>query len=148
MRIARFVRLSLATLAVCAIVTPPAVADDFRAYWSFGGDNRLPECTAASVQSAVAGSVARAKQDYYGGRTILGIDNIAEVAYRANGISPLARRYCRGKANLSDGSYQSVHYLVEEHAGFVGVSWNVEACLAPLDKWRVYGAYCSTTRPR
>jgi hypothetical protein len=146
-RIARSARLCLAALTVCAGFATPAAADEFRAYFSFGGEKRLPECTAASVQSAVTGSVARARQDYYGGRTIMGINEIREVAYRVNGISPLARRYCRGKASLSDGSYQSVHYLVEEHAGFVGVSWNVEACLAPLDKWHVYGAYCSTARP-
>ena len=146
MRFARSARF-LAALAISASATAPALADDFRAYWSFGGDKRLPECAASSVQSAVAGSVASARKEYIG-RTILGIDEISEVAYRVNGISPLARRYCRGKASLSDGTYQSVHYLVEEHAGFVGISWNVEACLAPLDKWRVYGAYCSTTRPR
>nr|WP_155189414.1 cytoplasmic protein [Roseibium denhamense] len=131
-----------------AAVVTGSHADEHKAYFSFNGDPRVPECAAASVQSAVAGSVARAKKDYYGGRTILGIDQIREVSYQVNGVSPLARRYCRGKASLSDGSFQSVHYLVEEHAGFLGVSWNVEACLAPLDKWRVYGAHCSTARPR
>ncbi|WP_297580345.1 cytoplasmic protein [Roseibium sp.] len=147
MLFARSARLILSALTVCASLAAPATAEENRAYFSFGGDKRLPDCTAASVQSAVAGSVARARNDYYGGRTILGIEEIREVAYRVNGVSPLARRYCSGKANLSDGSYQSVHYLVEEHAGFVGISWNVEACLAPLDKWRVYGAHCSTARP-
>lgn len=145
---ARSARLVLSTLALCAALAAPASAQDKRAYFSFAGENRLPDCTAASVQSAVAGSVAGADREYYGGRTILGIDGIREVAYRVNGISPLARRYCHGTASLSDGTYQSVHYLVEEHAGFVGISWNVEACLAPLDKWRVYGAHCSTARPR
>ncbi|MES0880690.1 cytoplasmic protein [Roseibium sp. SCP14] len=148
MHIARSARLILSALTICAGISAPASAEENRAYFSFGGDKRLPECTAASVQSAVAGSVARARKDYYGGRTILGINDIQEVAFKVNGLSPLARRYCSGTANLSDGSYQSVHYLVEEHAGFVGVSWNVEACLAPLDKWRVYGSHCSTLRPR
>ncbi|WP_298985417.1 cytoplasmic protein [uncultured Roseibium sp.] len=147
MRIARSARLILSVLTACASLATPAIADEHRAYFSFGGEPRLPDCTAGSVQSAVAGSVAKARKDYYGGRTILSIEEITEVAYRANDVSPLARRFCRGKASLSDGSYQSVHYMVEEHAGFVGVSWNVEACLAPLDKWRVYGAYCSTARP-
>ncbi|MHA7777068.1 cytoplasmic protein [Roseibium sp. M-1] len=148
MNIARSVRLTFSALALCASVAAPAMADDNRVYFSFSsGEKRLPDCTAASVQSAVAGSVARARKDYYGGRTILNIDRISEVSYRVNGVSPVARRYCKGTASLSDGTIQSVHYLVEEHAGFVGVSWNVEACLAPLDKWRVYGAYCSTTRP-
>jgi len=145
--IARSVRLTFSVLAVCAGVAAPATADETRVYFSFSGEKRLPDCTAASVQSAVAGSVARARKDYYDGRTILNIDGIIEVGYRVNGVSPLARRFCTGKASLSDGSIQAVHYMVEEHAGFVGVSWNVEACLAPLDKWRVYGAYCSTIRP-
>lgn len=147
MNIARSVRLTFSVLAICAGVSAPASADDTRVYFSFSGEKRLPDCTAASVQSAVAGSVARARKDYYDGRTILNIDRIIEVGYRVNGISPVARRFCTGTASLSDGTIQAVHYMVEEHAGFVGVSWNVEACLAPLDKWRVYGAYCSTIRP-
>ena len=147
MHIACSARLLLSSMIVCASFAAPAVAEEHRAYFSFGGENRLPECSAASVQSAVAGSIASARRDYYEGRTILGIDGIQEVNYRVNDISPLARRYCHGTASLSDGSYQAVYYMVEEHAGFVGIGWNVEACLAPLDKWRVYGAYCSTVRP-
>lgn len=146
MRPARCLRLSLSVLTLCASISAPVLAAD-PAYYTVQDESRLPACTASSVQSAVAGTVARARKDYYDGRTIVGIDQIQQVRYEADGVSPLARRYCRGKASLSDGSYQSVHYMVEENAGFVGVSWNVEACLAPLDKWRVYGAYCSTTRP-
>lgn len=148
MRIARSARLILSALAVCATTAAPVLAEEHRAYFSFGGEKRLPDCSASSVQSRVTGSIARAAQNYDSGGTIVEIEDIREVSYQVNGISPLARRYCRGKANLSDGSYQSVHYLVEENAGFVGVSYNVEACLSPLDKWRVYGAYCSTVRPR
>ncbi|MBG6208389.1 hypothetical protein IWQ49_003049 [Labrenzia sp. EL_126] len=147
MHFARFALLVLSALAVCTAFVVPSVADENRAYWSLSGKKRLPDCTASSVQSAVAGSVARAKKDYYGGRTILGINEIREVAYHVNGVSPLARRYCTGEASLSDGSLQHLHYLIEENAGFVGVSWNVETCLAPLDKWHVYGAHCSTARP-
>jgi hypothetical protein len=146
-RIARFVRLTLSALTLFASVSAPAMAEEYRVYFSFSGEKRLPDCTAASVKSAVAGSIARANKDYYGGRTIMSVDQINEVSYRANGVSPVARRYCRGKASLSDGSLHSLHYMVEEHAGFVGLSWNVEACLSPLDKWRVYGAHCSTVRP-
>jgi hypothetical protein len=140
-------KFSLALAMAAAFYASGAAAEN-RAYFSFHKDPRLPECSAASVQSAVAGTLARAQVDYAGGRTITGITKIRETRYQVNGVSPLARRYCRGTASLSDGSVRAVHYLVEENAGFVGVSWNVEACLAPLDKWRVYGAYCSTTRPR
>lgn len=148
MRIRFSPRLIACALTLCATFSGAAQAEENRAYFSFGKEPRLPDCSASSVQSAVTGSVARARKDYNGGRTILAIDDIKEVAYRVNGISPLARRYCSGRASLSDGSRYSVYYLVEEHAGFVGVSWNVEACLAPLDKWHVYGGQCSTARPR
>ena len=147
MHIARSARMILSALAVCTALTMPSTAEEFRPYFSFGGDKRLPDCTASSVQSAVAGSVARAYNDYYGGRTIVGINGIRELSYRANDISPIARRYCTGTADMSDGSQQHLHYLIEENAGFVGISWNVEACLSSLDKWRVYGAHCSTARP-
>jgi len=141
-------RLLSTGLLALTLAAPAALASDNRAYFSWNKDPRLPECGSASVQAAVAGTLARARTDYAGGRTITGIDRISEVAYRENSVSPLARRFCRGTASLSDGSVHSVHYKLVEHAGFVGVSWAVEACLAPLDRWRVYGAYCSTTRPR
>lgn len=141
-------RLFGASLVLVSALCGSVAASENRAYFSFGSDPRVPECSAASVQSAVAGTLARAIPSYAGGRTITRIDDVREVAYQVNDVSPLARRYCRGKASLSDGSLKTVHYMVEEHAGFVGVSWNVEACLSPLDKWRVYGAHCSTTRPR
>jgi hypothetical protein len=145
----RLVNLILSCLILAtALLSGSASWADNRAYLSINGTTRLPDCSAASVQSAVAGTLARAKVSYADGRAITGIDRIQEVAYRANGISPLARRYCRGTATLTDGTTQTVHYKLVEHAGFVGVQWDVEACLSPLDKWHVYGAHCSTTRPR
>lgn len=142
-----FRRLSVFLICAAGLCTSAAASEN-RAYFSFAHEPRLPECSAASVQAAVAGTLARAKESYAGGRTITQINDVREVSYWVNGLSPLARRYCRGTARLSDDSIRTVHYLLEENAGFVGVSWNVEACLAPLDKWRIYGAYCSTVRPR
>lgn len=148
MRSTRFLALSLAVLAAVTAAIVPAWAGEHRAYLALSSEPRLPGCDAASVRSAVSGALARAHRDYRNGRTILSVDLVRETAYRINGISPLARRYCSAQAGLSDGSTRTVHYMVEEHAGFVGVSWNVEACLSPLDKWHVYGAHCSTVRPR
>lgn len=147
MLIARFARLTLSAFAVAAVLATPAASEEFKPYFSFSGKKRLPDCTASSVTGAVTGTVSRAQKSYNDGIRIVGIDNIQEVAYQANGVSPIARRYCNGKASLSDGSLQQVHYMLEENAGFAGVSWRVEACLSPLDKWHVYGGDCSTTRP-
>ena len=80
MHIARFARLILSTLAVCAFLASPSVAEENRAYLSLSGKNRLPECTANSVQKAVRRSVARAYADYYEGRKIVGIRSPAVTA--------------------------------------------------------------------
>ncbi|MEJ8472650.1 cytoplasmic protein [Roseibium algae] len=111
-------------------------------------DSRLPACTSGSVQSAVSGALARAEAYYAVHRTVTGIDDIREINGRDDGVSPLARRFCTGTATLTDGTQQTVHYKLVEHAGFVGVSWKVDACISSLDEWHIYGAHCSTTMPR
>lgn len=145
---ARTVRITLSALALAGIMATPALADEHRVYFSFSGEKRLPDCSASSVQGAVRNRIARAIPSYYNGLRILGLDNLQEARFDVNGVSPVARRYCSATADLSDGSRQTVNYLIEEHAGLFGIGWNVEACLAPRDKWHVYGAKCSTVRPR
>lgn len=144
----RFARCVFLPIVFLLGLTVAAAADDNRVYFSSGSEPRLPDCTAGSIQGAVARSVARAQKSYFHGRRILGLDNIRQAAYQVNGVSPVARRYCQGKASLSDGTIRPVYYMIEEHAGLFGIGWNVETCLAPLDKWHVYGAWCSTARPR
>ncbi len=109
--------------------------------------DRLPACNAAAVKAAVSGAIARADRDYYGGRTIMVLDAIKETGYRADQPSPVARRYCHGHATLTDGAVPHVYYMIEEKAGLFGISWNVEACLSGLDRWRVYDGGCRTVRP-
>ncbi len=143
-------RLLLTTLLAVGFAMPvvnPVAASEDRVYFSWGGEPRVPECLDNSVQSAVSARVARAYSGYYDGRVIVGIDRIVETAYELGTPSPLARRFCEGRATLSDGTETYVFYKVVEHAGFVGIRWNVEACLSGLDRWHVYDAYCRTVRP-
>ncbi|NRG17679.1 hypothetical protein HPQ64_08260 [Rhizobiales bacterium] len=78
----------------------------------------------------------------------MNLDRVVETGYQIGNPSPLARRYCEGHATLSDGNIHRVYYKVVEHQGFVGIRWNVEACLAGLDRWRVYDGNCRTVRPQ
>ncbi|WP_208983810.1 hypothetical protein [Pannonibacter carbonis] len=133
-------------LAIASALALPVQAQE-QVYFSSTAEPRLPACDSPAVQSAVAGRVASADALYYAGRTITVIDRIAEVAYKANGISPLARRFCTGIATLSDGSRHTVHYALVEHGSFVGMSWGVDACLNGLDRWHVRDASCRTVRP-
>lgn len=144
----RMTRLCIvATLMATALGLALPVQAQEQVYFSSSAEPRLPACDSPAVQSAVAGRIASADALYYAGRTITVIDRIAEGAYKANGISPLARRFCTGIATLSDGSRHTVHYALVEHSSFIGVSWGVDACLNGLDRWYVHDASCRTVRP-
>ena len=108
----------------------------------------LPTCDAGSVQSAVARTMARARTDYNDGLRIGALSRISQSRLDAGGTSFIARRYCRAKADLSNGSIRTVYYVLEEDNGFIGIGWAVRACIPSADRWHVYGNACSTVRPR
>jgi hypothetical protein len=140
-----------ALLALAATLGPQAAfaagGTGERPYFSFNGEPRVPACTEASVQNAVAGRVARADPDYGRGLTITAMHRVVETAYKVDDPSPYARRFCEARAEMSDGRTRRVYYAISEHAGFVGIGWGLEACVAGVDPWRVYDARCRTTRP-
>lgn len=144
----RLIRSIVLSIVFIGGLAASASANNSRLYFTFPGEPRLPECSSALVRGAVARTVSRAKRSYNDGRRILGLNEITEADFDVNRISPLARRFCQGQATLSDGRTMPVYYMIEKNAGLLGFLWNVEACLEPLDKWRVYGASCSTVRPR
>jgi hypothetical protein len=115
-------------------------------YFSWNGEPRVPACGEAAVQRAVIGHVARADAVYSGGITIREMHHIVETGYSVDRPSPYARRFCEARADMSDGRTRRVYYAIMEHGGFVGLSWNLEACVAGIDPWRVYDARCRTVR--
>lgn len=60
--------------------------------------------------------------------------------------SPIARRYCRATARLSDGRDRTVWYLIEYGQGFAGIGDNVEFCVSGFDRWNVYDSNCRVLR--
>lgn len=80
-----------------------------------------------------------------------GVERIRHVedvpGYKVERPTLIQRRYCQGHARLNDGKHPQVYYLIEQRAGFVGVSWNVEFCMAGYDPWRVHDGNCRTLRP-
>ncbi len=59
---------------------------------------------------------------------------------------PIARRYCHGTAQLSDGRHKKIWFLIEDHQGFAGIDDNVEFCVSGFDRWNVYNSYCRILR--
>ena len=138
--------LIAATLLLAVAASAPAAAEE-RPYLSFNGEPRLPACAAPAVRNAVTSQIARAHPDYIDGITIQAMERVVETAYIVNRPSPYARRYCEARAEMSDGRTRRVYYAILEHGGFVGLRWNLRACVAGLDPWRVYDGRCRTVRP-
>lgn len=164
--------LAVALAGAAAATSGPAAAFDL-----FGPgtpqpiEKRVPACDDQAVQAKLVHSIASADPRYYG-FTVKGLQRIEQSAVVDNRDSPLARRYCTARldlvplpANLPHGKtppkntlfgdvraptepeQRFAYYMVEEKAGFVGVSFNVEVCIAGLDRWRVYDGVCRTVRP-
>lgn len=60
--------------------------------------------------------------------------------------SLITHRHCNAIATLTSGEKPRLYYLIQERMGFSGISWKVQFCVAGYDRWRVYGAQCSTLR--
>lgn len=131
--------------ALCASLAPAAAGG---VYFDWNtSEPRVPHCDAPSVRSAVQRTFARADVEYRRGVTIEAIHKIGQTGYTRGQPSPYARRYCRARADMSDGRTRSVFYMIEEYQGFAGLTWNVETCVAGFDRWHVYDAWCRVLRP-
>lgn len=59
---------------------------------------------------------------------------------------PIARRYCGGTVDLSDGRSRTIWYLIEDGMGLAGMGDNVEFCVSGFDRWMVYNGRCRVLR--
>jgi len=108
----------------------------------------LPVCDDGSVLARVSEKFSYYDAHIIGsGLTIADLSNIRETRLRVSGPSLIPRRYCDATATLSNGRRSEVVYLIEAHAGFASIVWNVQSCLPAFDPYRVYGAWCRSIRP-
>lgn len=109
---------------------------------------RVPFCDDPGVLSKIASRFHYASFGAYQTFvSIEGIEKIRESAFKPGDPGLIDRRFCRGRALLSDGTHAKVFYLIEERQGFASIGSNVEFCLPGHDRWRVYDAWCRSLRP-
>jgi hypothetical protein len=78
-----------------------------------------------------------------------GISGVAAPRLRYNefyGPGLIRTRYCVAEAIFSHGRTEPVFYIVERRMGFASTDDGVTFCIPSLDRWRIYGAACSTVR--
>ena len=101
------------------------------------------------VQSKFAWADRNTWSEISNRKTTISINAIGNIKQRYSlnqTKSLITHRHCDGTATLSNGKNPRVYYLVQERMGFAGISWKVQFCVAGYDRWRVYGAHCSTLR--
>jgi hypothetical protein len=63
-----------------------------------------------------------------------------------DGPSLIPHRHCVARATMTNHRVYTVYYTVEDEMGFASIGDKVFFCIPELDRWRIYGAHCSTVR--
>lgn len=143
-------RLAAFLQAVVFVVITAATADaatlDFVIKRAIGPSD-VPACADASVLVEIRDKFQHADANVLKrGLSIANLDKIRQTAVWIDNPSPRLRRYCQARVFLNGGKKPNVYYMIEQDSGFVGVSWNVEFCVAGYDPWRVHDGGCRTVR--
>lgn len=136
-----------ATLAAAA--TPAGAASWLEKNFYLTGpryDSVLPPCDAAlpTIQHRFSQKEGRF---WNSDLQIVNFDGVREVAFRPWADGTIPRRFCVGRALISDGIRRTVHYSIIEDGGMIGASWGVEWCVAGLDRNWAYNPRCKMARP-
>lgn len=111
----------------------------------------FPDCADGSVKARIIENFNWADRTaFYRGVTIRSIDYERERAIESFGaagiMAPIDRRYCKGRARLSNGRTHAVYYRIERGMGLAGTNYKVEFCLPGYDAWHVHDGYCRVLR--
>jgi hypothetical protein len=78
---------------------------------------------------------------------ITDFDHIKETAFRPWAEGTIPRRFCSGRALISDGRWRQVHYLIIEDGGLMSMGWGVQWCVVGIDRNWAYNPACQMARP-
>jgi hypothetical protein len=129
----------------------------------FAYDAQLPACDDMGVLGTIQSRFKEREPTYWNSSLgVTQIDRVKTTAFRPNGQDLIPRRYCAGRALLSNGKYHTVEYNIVEDSGFSGWhgslflglvrfptpgSYSVEWCISGLDRHRTYAQNCRMARP-
>ena len=152
----RGIRLSITAAALIAAVELFALAPAGAAswleknFWLSGPryDAVLPPCDTPSALSKIQSRFASKEGRFWNSSlTILEIGSVRQVAFRPWAEGSIPRRFCSGKALISDGRWRPVYYSIIEDSGMIGFDWGVEWCVVGLDRNWAYNPRCKMARP-
>lgn len=139
------------TAAIAVLAATPATASAYSGGYLPGYFQAMfqtfPDCSNGSVKARIIQNFNWADRvTFYRGISINSIDYERERAIESFGPNPIDRRYCKGRAWLSNGKPHTVYYRIERGMGLAGTGYKVEFCLPGYDPWRVYNGHCRVLR--
>src|SRR5262245_16903683 len=140
--------LAIALIAVYAISQVDAASCLEKTSYLIGPpyDGVLPPCEAGL--NVIAQRFAQKEGRFWSSDLqILGWDRVRETAFRPWAPQTIPRRYCTAVAQVSDGRPHTVHYLIIEDGGMIGMFWGVEWCVVGLDRNWAYNPACKMAQP-
>jgi hypothetical protein len=111
-------------------------------------DSILPPCHEPSALAKIESQFGSKEGRFWNSDLrILEFDRVREVALRPWAEGTIPRRFCSGRALISDGRWRRVDYLIIEDGGMIGASWGVQWCVVGLDRNWAYHPGCKMARP-
>ncbi len=151
---------ALAATLTAGLANAPRIRAEDRV---FPYDAQLPACNDPGVIARIQGRFDwREPTHWNSSLQMTAVDRIRETHFRPNGQDLIPRRYCEGRALLSNGRFHTLSYNLVEDAGITGWhgsllfglvrfptpgSYNVEWCLSGLERHRTHAPDCKMARP-
>jgi hypothetical protein len=108
----------------------------------------LPTCDAPGALSTIRHRFATKEgRLWQSDLQIVDFDRIRETAYHPWADASVPRRFCSGRALISDGVWRQVHYSIIEDGGIIGAKWGVEWCVVGVDRNWAYNPQCKMAQP-
>jgi hypothetical protein len=130
--------LILAVLAVSGAAGPGRTAGFFEKNFYLSGPRYsadVPLCEEYGPLSRIRSNFSTKEGRFWNSDLqITTFDRIREVAYRPWADGTIPRRFCSGRALISDGHWRTVRYSIVEDGGMIGWKWGVQWCVVGVDR--------------
>lgn len=111
-------------------------------------DSVLPACDDYWALSKIRERFASKEHRFWvSDLQITNFAEIREVAFRPWADGTIPRRFCTGRALISDGVWRTVRYSIIEDAGMISWTWGVDWCVVGLDRNWAYNPACKEAAP-
>jgi hypothetical protein len=111
-------------------------------------DGALPPCDHPAALAQIASRFGTKERRFWNSALeIVRIDRVRETAFRPWDRDLIPRRFCAGRALISDGKVRPVYYWIGEDTGMIGATWDVQWCVVGYDRNWAYNPSCRMAQP-